>query len=667
MKLRTKILIPIIIILILSIGSVGFFTYFKAHDLALGMIHSQLEDALKTVEETLDERLDIINITKDALDEKNLNLVYAIARLITVNPEILKTENMTRLGSELGVDEIHIIDENGILVYGNKPEFFGFDFKTTEQTKPFLRAIEDKNFFLIQEPTPRGADQVLFQYIGIPRLDQPGIIQIGIEPKAVQELTKKMDAQGLVDRMHVGKSGYVYILNKEAIVIAHPDQKQIGLDIKTFDWGAQILEQDEGAIRYEYEGIEKTAIYKRWNDSILVATFTISEFMDYVKAFRIGILMILAVAIAISIFIISLLLQKQVIIPLHRLVQSMEEAGNGNLCEAVYSESTDEIGLLGKSFMKMTAQMKRMIQDIQETALKSMNTSDLIVNTTEEIGVSSTEIAKTIQEIASGAGNQAIEANNSFDITNDLARKIEDMINRLNTVYKDATQMREKNDLGIQSLDALTKGFEDNTRAAISVGQGVEELGKKSNHINIIVETIQSIAEQTSLLALNAAIEAARAGEQGRGFAVVADEVRKLADQSSRATGEIQSMIQEIVGVMNQTGDTMEEAKVIVGKANQYLEQTKEVYIGMKGSVDGVMEHIQALHEDIYFVDEAKKNMMTSIETISSVAQQSAASTEQISAAAQEQTASIEEVVASIHELDAIVKDLSRSVEIFRI
>lgn len=49
-----------------------------------------------------------------------------------------------------------------------------------------------------------------------------------------------------------------------------------------------------------------------------------------------------------------------------------------------------------------------------------------------------------------------------------------------------------------------------------------------------------------NLLALNASIEAARAGEAGRGFAVVTEGIRKLAEASSRAVGEIKTILDEI-------------------------------------------------------------------------------------------------------------------------
>jgi len=153
------------------------------------------------------------------------------------------------------------------------------------------------------------------------------------------------------------------------------------------------------------------------------------------------------------------------------------------------------------------------------------------------------------------------------------------------------------------------------------------ELGKKTEMISNIFQTIKKIADKSDLLALNAAIEAAGIGNIGRRFRVVADEMRRFANTTIEFSQQIESVLSNLISEINsgiqlmdltvdkitkmieeieKIGNTMPE---IVETFNNTVQLMKEVSVSIKQQLDGITK----MEEMIHLVNTAAKDTSAGI------------------------------------------------------
>lgn len=426
--------------------------------------------------------------------------------------------------------------------------------------------------------------------------------------------------------------------------------------------------EEPGSMEINHQGKRYLYVYAPTGATgiTLCGLIPYENIMEDAKAIRniTVILVILAVAIAL---IIGNRIAVSISKTLYEMVDSLEKVAEGDLTTDFVTKRKDEFLRLNEGLNHMLNGFRDIITDVKGFGKEVNNLSGTVAEIADSIHVSMSEISDSADEVARGVVSQSEDAEN-------CNVKMTEFSNQIIVVCEQAENMGSMTDKASDAvrqgkviIENLNQQSETIVKLANELGQDIENVKKRSDDIEDIIDTINEIASQTNLLSLNASIEAARAGENGRGFSVVADEIRKLASQSMEAADQIKHIVENIRKTTQQTTDSAKKTEEYIFKQADSLEETITIFASINNCVDELVTGLNRMLKDMRGISNERNQMEDSIQSISAVSHQIAASTGGVANTLGEQVQLLSKLTEQAERLARRVASLEKAMSKFKI
>ncbi len=470
-------------------------------------------------------------------------------------------------------------------------------------------------------------------------------------------------------------TAYIYFVDRNGIMLYHPTPEKIGNPVENAAVKELVARIGNGehpepsCITYVFKGANKYAAYYIGENENYIAVLTADEkdVMAGVNATKTSTLVFCIIAVVVFATL-AVLVERKISTPLTKVSEAITQLSTGDVtvdtdAKSSINETLSIItafktlrGALNSSMgaVKSSANMlSEAITSVDEKTSHNVESVSQINNAINEVATTSQSVAENAQTMA----EQAVELGNDIETLNTNVRNLFEASQNIKNANNDASYC----------MKSVYDGANESVEAMRNISDKISETNAAIEKIGSAVQAIESIASQTNLLSLNASIEAARAGEAGRGFAVVAEEIRTLADSSAESAGEIKEIIDNVIALSNGTVDISNRVYEVVSKEQSDIEDAREKFNVLSGSVEDAINEIQTIEEMAGKLEELKRELTNSTSELGAISEELGASAEEVAASCQTVTEACTDTLHSATEMSDTNKDMTEAIDFFKL